>query len=134
MELTPACYASLLHMLQGVTTQVCAVLEGGYCLPALAHAAALSLRALLGPAPPVTPAPRPALSYYPVRCWSQQSNIRKSFIFQNSRNNSKLHLRTEKVLELFQLPAYVFDHGATQRVRWRERETSGHREVGGRRD
>lgn len=52
MELTPACYAHLVHMLQAVCARVCAVLEGGYCLQALAEGAALTLRTLLGHAPP----------------------------------------------------------------------------------
>lgn len=53
MELTPACYATLLHMLMCVQPRVCCVLEGGYCIPSLAEGAALSLRTLLGHAPPV---------------------------------------------------------------------------------
>ncbi|CAH2050846.1 unnamed protein product, partial [Iphiclides podalirius] len=52
MELTPACYATLLHSLMGVCSRVCVVLEGGYCLPSLAEGAALTLRTLLGHAPP----------------------------------------------------------------------------------
>ncbi|XP_075976743.1 histone deacetylase 6 [Anticarsia gemmatalis] len=52
MELTPACYAHLLHMLMAVCSRVCVVLEGGYWLQSLAEGAALTLRTLLGHAPP----------------------------------------------------------------------------------
>ncbi|XP_032527662.2 histone deacetylase 6 isoform X2 [Danaus plexippus] len=55
MEVTPACYASLLHMLQGVCSRVLVLLEGGYCLRSLAEGAALTLRTLLGHAPPALP-------------------------------------------------------------------------------
>ncbi|KAL0850817.1 hypothetical protein ABMA28_006740 [Loxostege sticticalis] len=53
MEISPACYASLTHMLMSVCGAVCVVLEGGYCIPSLAEGAALTLRTLLGHAPPV---------------------------------------------------------------------------------
>ncbi|CAK1602419.1 unnamed protein product [Parnassius mnemosyne] len=53
MEVTPACYGSLVHMLMCVSAAVCVVLEGGYCLPSLAEAAALTLRTLLGHPPPM---------------------------------------------------------------------------------
>ncbi|KAG6441833.1 hypothetical protein O3G_MSEX002026 [Manduca sexta] len=52
MEVSPACYASLLHMLQAACAAVCVVLEGGYCAASLAEGAALTLRSLLGHAPP----------------------------------------------------------------------------------
>ncbi|XP_072939655.1 histone deacetylase 6 [Epargyreus clarus] len=52
MELTPACYATLLHLLLGVCPAVCVALEGGYCAPSLAEGAALTLRTLLGHPPP----------------------------------------------------------------------------------
>ncbi|XP_026739230.1 histone deacetylase 6 isoform X2 [Trichoplusia ni] len=52
MELTPACYAHLTSLLMSVSARVCVALEGGYCLQALADAAALTLRALLGHAAP----------------------------------------------------------------------------------
>ncbi|XP_068626172.1 histone deacetylase 6 isoform X1 [Battus philenor] len=55
MEVTPACYGSLLHMLMSVCPSVCVVLEGGYCLPSLAEGAALTLRTLLGHPPPILP-------------------------------------------------------------------------------
>ncbi|XP_053610806.1 histone deacetylase 6 isoform X1 [Plodia interpunctella] len=53
MEITPACYATLLHLLSCVCVSVCVVLEGGYCLASLAEGAALTLRTLLGHSPPV---------------------------------------------------------------------------------
>ncbi|XP_013183933.1 histone deacetylase 6 isoform X2 [Amyelois transitella] len=53
MEVTPACYATLLHQLRAACPAVCAALEGGYCLPSLAEGAALTLRTLLGHPPPV---------------------------------------------------------------------------------
>ncbi|XP_059051071.1 histone deacetylase 6 [Achroia grisella] len=52
MEVTSACYAALTHQLAGVCSRVCAVLEGGYCVPSLADGAALTLRTLLGLPPP----------------------------------------------------------------------------------
>lgn len=52
MEVTPACYAHLTNMLMSVCPQVGVVLEGGYCLESLAEGAALTLRTLLGHAPP----------------------------------------------------------------------------------
>ncbi|XP_012543899.2 histone deacetylase 6 isoform X1 [Bombyx mori] len=59
MEVSPACYAVLLHALQSVTSRVCVVLEGGYCLTSLAEGAALTLRTLLGDAPPKLEPPTP---------------------------------------------------------------------------
>ncbi|XP_077291609.1 histone deacetylase 6 isoform X4 [Arctopsyche grandis] len=54
MEISPACYAHLTHMLMGVTGTMVVVLEGGYCLASLAESAALTLRTLLGdPVPPL---------------------------------------------------------------------------------
>ncbi|XP_034834916.1 histone deacetylase 6 isoform X3 [Maniola hyperantus] len=52
MEVTPACYATLLNMVMSVCPSVCVVLEGGYCVRSLAEAAALTLRTLLGHPPP----------------------------------------------------------------------------------
>ncbi|KAG7310384.1 hypothetical protein JYU34_003157 [Plutella xylostella] len=52
MQITPACYAHLTHMLLAVSPSVCVVLEGGYCPASLAEGAALTLRALLAHAPP----------------------------------------------------------------------------------
>lgn len=52
MELTPACYGHLLHMLMSVCPRVCMVLEGGYCIQSLAEGAAVTLRTLLGHSPP----------------------------------------------------------------------------------
>lgn len=52
MELTPAVYSHLTHLLMCVCPHVCVVLEGGYCLQSLAEAAALTVRTLLGHAPP----------------------------------------------------------------------------------
>ncbi|XP_050669840.1 histone deacetylase 6 isoform X1 [Leptidea sinapis] len=52
MEVTPACYATLTHLLMGVTSRVCVVLEGGYCARSLGEGAALTLRTLLGHSPP----------------------------------------------------------------------------------
>nr|XP_046470327.1 histone deacetylase 6 isoform X2 [Neodiprion pinetum] len=49
MNVTPACYAHLLHPLMGLAGgKVAVVLEGGYCLKSLAEGAALTLRTLLG--------------------------------------------------------------------------------------
>ncbi|XP_026319696.1 histone deacetylase 6 isoform X2 [Hyposmocoma kahamanoa] len=53
MEITPACYPHLLNMLMSICSSICVVLEGGYCIPSLAEGAALTLRTLLGHAPPV---------------------------------------------------------------------------------
>lgn len=54
MEISPACYGHLTHMLMGVCGKVVVVLEGGYCLSSLAEGAALTLRTLLGdPVPPL---------------------------------------------------------------------------------
>ncbi|CAK1540301.1 unnamed protein product [Leptosia nina] len=53
MEITPACYATLTHLLMGVCSRVCVVLEGGYCPRSLAEGAALTLRTLLGHPPPM---------------------------------------------------------------------------------
>ncbi|CAH0405173.1 unnamed protein product [Chilo suppressalis] len=62
MEVTPSCYATLTHLLMSVCSRVVVVLEGGYCLQSLAGGAALTLRALLGRAPPPpAPAPSPRL-------------------------------------------------------------------------
>ncbi|CAH0727597.1 unnamed protein product, partial [Brenthis ino] len=58
MQVTPACYGALTQLL-AAGARVCAVLEGGYCVPALREAAAHTLRALLRP-PPAPPAPAPA--------------------------------------------------------------------------
>ncbi|KPI95125.1 Histone deacetylase 6, partial [Papilio xuthus] len=53
MQVSPACYASLLHLLMCVCPALCVVLEGGYCLSSLAEGAALTLRTLLGHPPPM---------------------------------------------------------------------------------
>ncbi|XP_028170950.1 histone deacetylase 6 [Ostrinia furnacalis] len=58
MEVSPACYATLTHLLMSVCPAVCVVLEGGYCVPSLAEGAALTLRTLLGHPPPAL-APEP---------------------------------------------------------------------------
>ncbi|XP_052741818.1 histone deacetylase 6 isoform X1 [Bicyclus anynana] len=52
MEVSPACYATLLNMVASACWRVCVVLEGGYCVRSLAEAAALTLRTLLGHPPP----------------------------------------------------------------------------------
>uniref|UniRef100_A0A2A4K9K1 UBP-type domain-containing protein n=1 Tax=Heliothis virescens TaxID=7102 RepID=A0A2A4K9K1_HELVI len=52
MQLTPAVYGHLTQALMSVCPRVCAVLEGGYCVASLAEGAALTLRTLLGHAPP----------------------------------------------------------------------------------
>uniref|UniRef100_A0A2S2P6Q3 Histone deacetylase 6 n=1 Tax=Schizaphis graminum TaxID=13262 RepID=A0A2S2P6Q3_SCHGA len=49
MEVTPACYAHLVHSLMGFACgRVAVLLEGGYCLKSLAEGAALTLKSLLG--------------------------------------------------------------------------------------
>lgn len=49
MNLSPALYAHLTHMLLSLANgKVCVLLEGGYCLRSLAEGAALTLRSLLG--------------------------------------------------------------------------------------
>lgn len=53
MELTPAVYGHLTHLLMSICPRVCVVLEGGYCLASLAEGAAITLRTLLGHPPPV---------------------------------------------------------------------------------
>lgn len=64
MEISPACYAHLTHMLMGVTGTIVVVLEGGYCLASLAESAALTLRTLLGdPVPPLRSFTPPSESY-----------------------------------------------------------------------
>ncbi|KOB70092.1 putative histone deacetylase hda2, partial [Operophtera brumata] len=84
MELTPACYATLLHMLMCVQPRVCCVLEGGYCVPSLAEGAALSLRTLLGHAHCITTSrvtmtdltvPRYAVSYIYDQAMLKHTNI-----------------------------------------------------------
>ncbi|GBP49135.1 Histone deacetylase 6 [Eumeta japonica] len=61
MEVTPACYATLTHLISGVCPAVAVVLEGGYCLTSLAEGAALTLRALLSHPPPcLQPLTRPS--------------------------------------------------------------------------
>ena len=53
MAVTPACFAHLTHSLLALSAgRLLAVLEGGYCRPALAAAAAHTLAALLGEPPP----------------------------------------------------------------------------------
>ncbi|XP_047520597.1 histone deacetylase 6 isoform X1 [Pieris napi] len=53
MLITPACYATLTHLLMGVCSRIGVVLEGGYCPTSLAEGAALTLRTLLGHPPPM---------------------------------------------------------------------------------
>ncbi|OQR72538.1 histone deacetylase 6-like [Tropilaelaps mercedesae] len=48
MRLTPAMYAHMTHMLKQLNTPLAVVLEGGYCLPALAEGVALVLKTLIG--------------------------------------------------------------------------------------
>lgn len=57
MQLTPQCYPHLLSPLMGLANgRVAVILEGGYCLNALAEGAALTLRTLLGdPCPLLEP-------------------------------------------------------------------------------
>ncbi|XP_043222780.1 histone deacetylase 6-like [Amphibalanus amphitrite] len=60
MAVTPACFAHLTHALLALSSgRLVAVLEGGYCRPALAAAAAHTLAALLGEPPPPLPASLP---------------------------------------------------------------------------
>ncbi|XP_054997228.1 polyamine deacetylase HDAC10 isoform X4 [Sorex araneus] len=58
---TPECFAHLTQLLQTLAGgRVCAVLEGGYHLEALAHSVCMTLQALLGdPAPPLSGAMEP---------------------------------------------------------------------------
>lgn len=63
MEITPACYAHLTHLLMGVCSSMAVVLEGGYCLKSLSEGAALTVRALLGhPLPNLVPLTKPSES------------------------------------------------------------------------
>ena len=53
MAVSPACFGHLTHALLALSAgRLLAVLEGGYCRPALAAAAAHTLAALLGDPPP----------------------------------------------------------------------------------
>ncbi|XP_022657209.1 histone deacetylase 10-like isoform X1 [Varroa destructor] len=54
MRVTPAMYAHMTHMLKQLGVPLAIVLEGGYCLPALAESVAQVLKTLLGdPCPPL---------------------------------------------------------------------------------
>ncbi|XP_064607029.1 histone deacetylase 6-like [Liolophura sinensis] len=54
MEVTPACFPHLLHMVSSLAEgRVCVVLEGGYCLKSLSESVALTVRGLLGDPCPV---------------------------------------------------------------------------------
>lgn len=57
MNLTPGLYAHIIALLSGVARgQIAVVLEGGYFLPTLSEAAALTLKSLLGaPCPLLNP-------------------------------------------------------------------------------
>ena len=56
MAVSPACFGHLTHALLALSAgRALAVLEGGYCRPALAAAAAHTLAALLGDPPPPLP-------------------------------------------------------------------------------
>lgn len=62
MEITPACYAHLVSPLMSLAQgRVAVVLEGGYCLDALAEGAAITLKTILGdPCPLLEPLNEPS--------------------------------------------------------------------------
>lgn len=64
MEITPACYAHLISpLLPFAQGKIAVVLEGGYCLEALAEGAAITLKTLLGdPCPLMEPLDEPCES------------------------------------------------------------------------
>ncbi|RWS29799.1 histone deacetylase hda2-like protein [Leptotrombidium deliense] len=61
MRMTPAMYSHLCHLLMPLANgKMCVLLEGGYCIPSLSEAAALTLKTLVGdPCPLIEPIPYP---------------------------------------------------------------------------
>ncbi|KPJ10234.1 Histone deacetylase 6 [Papilio machaon] len=89
MQVTPACYATLLHLLMSVCPALCVVLEGGYCLPSLAEGAALTLRTLLGHPPPMliqTGEPSDSIRESILNCIYVQKPYWRCFKYQPTYN------------------------------------------------
>ncbi|XP_063899744.1 histone deacetylase 6 isoform X1 [Helicoverpa armigera] len=91
MELTPAVYGHLTQALMSVCPRVGVVLEGGYCVTSLAEGAALTLRTLLGHAPPkleVVPEPSDEIRDTILNCIYAQKPHWNCYNFQPTYSTS----------------------------------------------
>ncbi|XP_013133269.1 PREDICTED: histone deacetylase 6 isoform X1 [Papilio polytes] len=93
MQVTPACYASLVHLLMCVCPALCVVLEGGYCRSSLAEGAALTLRSLLGHPPPMLTAtgePSDSIRESILNCIYVQKPYWRCFKYQSTYSVGKV--------------------------------------------